>query len=316
MRYFFILFLFFSTKGVNAASSVVKPIRKIVIDAGHGGKDNGCSGSFSKEKDVVLKIAKELGVLIKENIDSVEVVYTRTEDVFVELYKRAEIANQTKADLFICLHANANDNKTVYGTETYVMGLHKTVEGLNVQKRENQAILLETDYESVYKDFDPNSPESHIIFSMYQEQFLTQSIHFATKVEQQFKERAKRKSRGVRQAGFIVLYKTSMPSALIETGFLTNTSEEKFLTSKDGTSIVASAIYRATKEYVKESNKSYQEAIEKQKSLREAEEKERKKYRIQIAVLNQEKKLPNYFSAKNLSTFSVKKKKPLLLLHR
>ncbi|MBL4669453.1 MAG: N-acetylmuramoyl-L-alanine amidase, partial [Flavobacteriales bacterium] len=227
-------------------------VKTVCIDAGHGGHDPGCHGLSSKEKHVALAMALKLGKHIEENFPDVKVVYTRKTDVYLKLWERAAIANKAKADLFICIHANANDNKAAYGTETYVMGLHKSESNLNVAKRENSSILLEEDYKTKYSDFDPNSPESYIVLTMRQDAFIDQSLSFASKIQKQFKERVGRKDRGVKQAGFLVLHQTNMPSVLIETGFLTNREEEKFLVSDVGQDYLSSAIYRAFKEYKKE----------------------------------------------------------------
>ncbi len=226
-------------------------IKTVVIDAGHGGKDSGSLGALVKEKDIALKIALKLGEYIETYIPNVKVVYTRKSDQFIPLYKRAEIANKVDANVFISVHCNSlpPKKKHINGTETYVMGLHTAETNLQVAKRENNVILLEEDYTQRYDGFDPNSPEAHIMLSMYQNAYLGQSILLAEKVEAQFKNRAKRNSRGVKQAGFVVLKATSMPSVLIETGFLSNKTEENYLRSEKGQAYIASAIYRAFKEY-------------------------------------------------------------------
>lgn len=224
-------------------------IKTIVIDAGHGGKDDGTSGRKSKEKDVALAISLKLGSYIEENIPDIKVIYTRTTDIFIPLNERANIANRNKADLFISIHINGNKNPKAYGTETYAMGLHKTSGNLEVAKLENSAILFEEDYSTKYEGFDPNSSESYIIFSFLQNTFLDQSLNCAVFVENEFKNKALRKSRGVKQAGFLVLWQTTMPSILIEAGFLTNPQEERYLISKNGQEYIASAIYRAFKSY-------------------------------------------------------------------
>ncbi|PCI96537.1 MAG: hypothetical protein COB15_09805 [Flavobacteriales bacterium] len=247
-------------------------IKTICIDAGHGGHDSGCLGKGSQEKHVALSIALQLGKYIEDNFPEVEVVYTRKTDVYLKLWERAAIANKAKADLFICVHANANDNKLAYGTETYVMGLHKSESNLNVAKRENSSILLEEDYKAKYSDFDPNSPESYIVLTMRQNAFLDQSLNFAAKVQKQFTERVGRKNRGVKQAGFLVLHQTNMPSVLIETGFLTNLDEEKFLVSKTGQDYLASAVFRAFKEY-KSEIESKQKIEDTQESVEKIEPK-------------------------------------------
>jgi N-acetylmuramoyl-L-alanine amidase len=226
-------------------------LRTIVIDAGHGGHDTGCLGSDSREKEVALRIALKLGKLIETNCPDVKVIYTRKTDVFIPLIERANIANRAKADLFICIHLNSGP-KSAYGAETFVMGLHKTDDNLNVAKRENAAILLEDNYQKNYDGFDPSSPEANIIFSLYQNQFMTQSLSFAAKIQKQFKDNSKRYSRGVKQAGFLVLYKTAMPSVLIENGFLTNDNDQRFLVSDAGQASMASSIYRAFKSYKSE----------------------------------------------------------------
>lgn len=224
-------------------------LKTVVIDAGHGGHDQGCSGSFSKEKVVTLSIALKLGKMIEQNFPDVKVIYTRKTDVFIELHERADIANRNNADLFISIHCNANTSSTPYGTETYVMGLHKTEANLAVAKRENDVVLMEADYTKHYDGFNPNDPTAHIIFSLFQHAYMEQSILFASKVEEQFVQHAGRHSRGVKQAGFLVLWKTSMPSVLIETGFLTNGQEEKFLGKEEGQITIADCIYRAFKVY-------------------------------------------------------------------
>jgi N-acetylmuramoyl-L-alanine amidase len=235
-----------------------KGLKTIVIDAGHGGKDSGCHGAKKTyEKHITLKIALKLGKYIEDAYPDLKVIYTRKKDVFIPLFERAHLANKHKADLFISIHCNAvpkltKKGKRVQGTETYVMGLHTTKENLDVAKRENEVILLEKNYKKNYDGFDPNSPEGHIMLSMYQDAYQSQSINLAEKIDKQFKVRAKRISRGVKQAGFVVLRQTTMPSVLVEAGFLTNISEEKFLKTDYGQNLIASGIYRAFKEYKEE----------------------------------------------------------------
>ncbi len=221
----------------------------VVIDAGHGGKDPGTRGVFLREKDVALKIALKVGSYIEKNLPGVKVVYTRKDDRYLALDERADIANRNKADLFICIHANAVSKPEINGTETYVMGLHKSEGNLDVAKRENAVILLDDNYQERYEGFDPNSPESNILFSITQSAFQESSLKFAEKVESQFKSRVGRKSHGVKQAGFWVLWRTAMPSVLIEVGFLTNPKEEKYLSEEKSQELIASGIYRAFKEY-------------------------------------------------------------------
>ena len=227
-------------------------VRKVIIDAGHGGKDPGTHGVFSKEKHVALKIALKLGEIIKENLDDVEVIYTRKDDTFIELHDRANIANKNDADLFISIHCNSISNPKVKGTESWVMGLHTSERNLNVAKRENSVILLEEDYKTNYEGFDPNSPESHILFSLYQSAYLDNSLRLAQNIENQFKTRVGRHSRGVKQAGFVVLYMTAMPSVLVEVGFLTNDKEERDLNDQLQQTYIASGIFRAFRDYKNE----------------------------------------------------------------
>ena len=225
-----------------------KKIRTIVIDPGHGGHDSGCHGSSAYEKHVALSVSLKLGKLIEDYFPDVKVIFTRKTDVFVELYRRAQIANENQADLFICIHCNSGP-KAAYGAETFVMGLHKTDDNLSVARRENAVILQEDNYENRYDGFDPNSPEAHIVFSLYQNAYLYQSLYFAEKLQHEFKHQAKRHNRGVKQAGFLVLYRTTMPSVLIETGFLTNEEEERYLKSDAGQDQMAFSIMRAFQQY-------------------------------------------------------------------
>lgn len=231
-------------------------IRKVVIDAGHGGKDPGAVGKKSKEKDLALSIALKLGGYIEKYIKGVQVIYTRKTDVFVELYKRAEIANKANADVFISVHINSHRSSKPYGTATYVMGLNKTEDNLEVAKTENAVILKEKGYKKNYKGYDPNSPATHIIMTLIQNAHLEQSLNLAAKVQNQFKNRAGRKDMGVRQAGLVVLWNATMPAILVETGFISNSAEEKYLMTDEGQSYLASAIYRAFKEYKNEIEKN------------------------------------------------------------
>jgi N-acetylmuramoyl-L-alanine amidase len=221
-------------------------IKTIVIDAGHGGKDPGCHGSSAHEKNVCLAMALELGRKIKEAYPEIKVIFTRDKDVFVELDDRAKIANKANADLFICIHANSA-SPSAYGTETYVLGLHKTDAQAKIADRENSTIYLEADKGEKYKDFDM-SPDAIIARQLQLSVFLDQSIIFADKLQDEFKAIG-RYNRGVKQAGFLVLYKTTMPSVLIETGFLTNKDEEKFLADEEGQKKMAGAMFTAFEKY-------------------------------------------------------------------
>lgn len=224
-------------------------LAKVVIDAGHGGKDPGGMGKNSREKDITLRIARLLAIGIRTNYPDVEVVLTRSDDTFVPLYERAAIANRAGADLFISIHANIMPGSSAtYGTETFVMGQHVAEQNLRVAKRENAAILLESGDVTANYGYDPNSPEGHILMSLQQHAFLEQSILFARGVEEEF-ARAGRKSRGVKQAGFVVLKATTMPAVLVETGFMSNAAEEAFLLSDAGQQQLASALLMAFKRY-------------------------------------------------------------------
>ena len=222
---------------------------KVVIDAGHGGKDPGCLGAYTKEKDVALNIALKTGKLISDNCPNVKVIYTRNTDVFVELYRRAKIANDNHADLFISFHCNASENKSAHGIDTWVMGLHKSDANLAVARAENSAMLKEKDYEQNYGGFNPNSPESAVMFSLYSAAYLNNSILLADKVQKNLINTTHLRDRGVNQAGYWVLWAVSMPSILIEMGFLTNPTEEQYLSDEKHKQGIADAIYRAFVSY-------------------------------------------------------------------
>ncbi|NGF77112.1 N-acetylmuramoyl-L-alanine amidase [Fluviicola sp. SGL-29] len=224
-------------------------IKTVVIDAGHGGKDPGCNGAHSNEKTVCLNMALALGEMIKKNYPEIKVVYTRDKDVFVELDERAKIANRNNADLFICIHANSA-GPAAYGAETYVLGLHRTESQQKIAERENSTIYLEDDGGEKYKGFDL-SPDAIIARQLQLSIFLDQSINYASKVQAEFKTLG-RHDRGVKQAGFLVLYKTTMPSVLIETGFLTNPQEENFLGNKENQKKMAEAMFSAFRKYKNE----------------------------------------------------------------
>jgi len=227
----------------------------IVIDPGHGGKDPGALGTISREKNINLAIALKTGEYLEKNLNNVKVLYTRKTDVFVELRDRPEFANKNKADLFISIHSNWISKSSIKGAETWIMGPAQDEQNLEVAMKENEVILLEDDFSEKYEGFDPKSPESYIMFTVMQNTFKEQSTQLASSIQRQFRERAGRIDRGVKQAGFWVLYMTTMPSVLVETGFLTNSEEEKYLNSKEGQDYLASAIYRATRDYINEVDK-------------------------------------------------------------
>jgi N-acetylmuramoyl-L-alanine amidase len=254
MRYILLFALLYAggktvAQTTTTATTERPTIKTIVIDAGHGGKDPGCHGAVDNEKHVCLNIALKLGDMIKKKYPGIKVVYTRDKDVFVELDERANIANKAKADLFICIHANSA-SPTAYGAETYVLGLHRTESQKAIAERENSTIYLEDDKGEKYKDFDM-SPDAIIARQLQLSVFLDQSILFADNVQKEFKKLG-RYDRGVKQAGFLVLYKTTMPSVLIETGFLTNPAEEKFLADTTGQRKMATSMFAAFETYKNE----------------------------------------------------------------
>ena len=247
--WFYLLCLLLLSLSLNVWAQKKVTIKRVVIDAGHGGQDPGATGRRAKEKNLNLAIALKLGNMIQKNCKDVKVIFTRDRDVFVELNRRAQFANDMKADLFISIHCNANTNHNLKGAETYVMGLHRSQANLEIAKMENSSILMEADYANHYDGFNPNSDESYITFSMFQDAYMEQSMEFAAEVQKQFEERVGMNDRGVRQARFLVIYKTTMPSVLIETGYLSNPQEETFMITDKGQEYIASAIYRAFKTF-------------------------------------------------------------------
>jgi len=241
----FVLMLVFSNTSVSQTNS--NPFI-VVLDAGHGGKDPGRPTDFGyKEKDIALDIVLKIGNNL-EKIEDIKVIYTRDKDVFIELRQRAKIANKADADLFVSVHCNAH-NSQAYGTETYVLGLHRNDSNFRVAKLENEVIFLEDNFETNYEGFDPESPESLIGLTLMQEDYLDQSILLARYVQDNFTYKLKRKNRGVKQAGFWVLHNTYMPSILIETGFITNKSEGDYLNSRKGKISISKSISDAILNY-------------------------------------------------------------------
>ncbi len=303
-----IIFILYSTdsQGQNL-------VDRIVIDAGHGGKDPGASGKRSREKDIVLSIALKAGKLIEDNVKDVTVIYTRKTDVFIPLNTRADIANNSKSDLFISIHCNSNISTQPKGSETYVMGMHKSEENLQVAMLENSAILLEDDYKTNYEGFDPTSTENHIIFNFFQNSFQTQNIEMASAVQAEFKANTAVRDRGVKEAGFWVLYKTAMPGVLIETGFLSNATDEAYLISEKGQNQMAAAIFNAFKEY-----KTKHDALELQKvgfnvsQIQKIKTNEKDfgkvSFRVQFLSLDVEKKLTDkkYNQLPNIKSYFYK----------
>ncbi len=266
---------------INAQKNSSTKFNTVVIDAGHGGKDPGALGSNTQEKKVVLAIALKVGEYVKKNLPDVNVIYTRDKDVFIPLYKRAEIANKNDADLFISIHANYISDPRIHGVETYALGPARSNENLDVAKKENSVIVMEDEYTTKYEGFDPNSAESYILFEYMQSTYVEQSTLMASLLQKQFHDRAGRKDRGVKQAGFLVLRNITHPSVLVEVGFLSNKAEEKYLMSDKGQTYIASAIFRAIRDY----KKQYDEKSTVVKTAKKEEVKKKPDitYRIQVA---------------------------------
>ena len=242
-RFFFIFSLFLSPLSASAFT--------VVIDAGHGGKDYGAIGHYLKlkEKDLNLDVSLRLASKIRTAYPDVKVVLTRSTDVFIPLQERANIVNRNNADLFICVHTNSAESRSAYGAEVYILGTEKMEKNLDVAMRENSVIKLEADYQTTYQGFDPNSIDSYIIFELMQNQYMDNSLRFATMVQQRFVGDNNRSDRGVRQAGFWVLLKSACPSVLIEMGFVSNKEEEKYLGSDKGKREITDAIFNAFAAY-------------------------------------------------------------------
>ncbi len=248
-------------------------IQKVVIDAGHGGKDPGTLARVHKhknEKHIALAIAKKLGGYIKENYPKITVIYTRKKDIYLTLNQRAKIANKANADLFISVHVDASASKKAKGASVYVLGLHRTEDNLKVAMRENAVMLQEENYKTKYAGFNPKNPESYIIFSLMQNQYLNNSMIMAGFIDKHLKAKTKRKTKGVKQAGFYVLREVGMPSVLVETGYITNTSDADYLCSKKGQNKTALAIFNAFKDY-KVFLESHTTDLEKNKNLEKDE---------------------------------------------
>ena len=217
----------------------------VVLDAGHGGKDPGAVGKFSKEKDLNLSLVLKMGELIAERYPDVKVVYTRSTDVFIPLQTRADIANKANADLFISIHTNSAESKAPSGVETFILGTDRMEANLDVAMRENAVMKLESDYKTTYQGFDPNSIDSYIMFELMQNSYMDQSLRFAEQVQQRFVGHLNRSDRGVRQAAFWVLLKTACPSILFEMGFISNPEEERFLNKPASMAQMANALVNA-----------------------------------------------------------------------
>ena len=283
LRYILLTVLIFIVFKLPAGAQVQRSTKfnTVVIDAGHGGKDPGALGSSVMEKDVVLAIALKVGKYIKQYLPDVKVIYTRDKDVFIPLYKRADIANKSDADLFISIHANSISDPRIHGVETYALGPARSNENLEVAKKENSVIVMEDEYTTRYEGFDPNSAESYILFEYMQSTYVEQSTLMASLLQKQFHDRAGRKDRGVKQAGFLVLRNITHPSVLVEVGFLSNKAEEKYLKSESGQTYIASAIFRAIRDYKKQYDEKSVEV--KKADKKKIETRPDITYRIQVA---------------------------------
>ena len=235
----------------------------IVIDPGHGGKDPGAINGKNTEKSINLNVALKTGQLIEKNCKKVKVIYTRKTDVFIELNRRGEIANKSGADLFISIHTNSAKSSSARGAETYLLGVeeNRTSANLSVAVEENKAILYESDYQTRYEGYDPKSPESQIIFEFMQNEYQKESLKFARMVQKQMVSHAHRSDRGVHQAGFLVLWKTAMPSVLIELGFISNSEDCRYMTSQKGVEELANSIYKAFDSYLNDYRKQTAKSI-------------------------------------------------------
>ena len=245
IKYLLLSFIFLLTSYSFSQAPAEKFV--VVLDAGHGGHDPGNLGNGFKEKNIALNIVLKIGKEL-EKIENIDVIYTRKTDVFVDLHKRGAIANKADADLFISVHCNAHHTQA-YGTETWVLGTKRSDTNFDVAKRENEVIFLEDDFEKNYEGYDPNSPESLIGLTLMQEDYLDQSILIASYIQDNFTNKLKRRNRGVKQEGFIVLHQTYMPSVLIETGFLTYKKEGVYLSSSKGQNEMAASIKSAILKY-------------------------------------------------------------------
>ena len=245
-----LLIIFVCMLSANAQEeSIVNKFDKVVIDAGHGGDKPGAVGAKSKEKDITLAVSLKLGKMITEYLKDVEVYYTRVIDKDVELYKRSQIANKISADLFVSIHCNSSSNKAPKGSETFALGVTKAAQNLEVAKKENKDILLEANYGDNYDGFDPNAPENDILFSLFQNAYMEGSLWFADKIQKHLTTNTPITNRGVKQANFVVLLKSAMPSVLVEIGFISNAEEELYLMSEIGQYEIAASIFQAICEY-------------------------------------------------------------------
>lgn len=285
----FVIFLLFLFSFPAKSQDANKGIKKIVIDPGHGGKDSGTMGTKrykQYEKHIALAVSLKLGDYIAKSFPDIEIIYTRKKDVFLELRERTELANQSDADLFISVHCDGFTSPNASGASVFVMGMSKLKANMDVAMRENSVIYMEDNYQEKYEGFDPKSPESYIVFSLMQNTYLGQSISFAEKIDDEFATRAKRKSRGVKQAPFYVISRVNMPSVLIECGFLTNPKEEDYLNTETGQDYIASAIFRAFRSYKESIDVTSHQVEEKQEILQKTEvEKQEVEKVAEVAIV-------------------------------
>lgn len=289
------LFPFFSFVFAPAKSEGIK---KVVIDAGHGGMDPGNLGTGrykTREKDIALDVSLQLGKYIEEKMPDVEVVYTRKSDKYPELWERTAMANKENADLYISIHCDAFTKESVSGCSSFVMGMANKDKNMRVAKKENSVIFMEDNYSEKYAGFDPNNIDSYIALSLYQNSYQEQSLSFASKVQDQFRDRVSRRDRGVKQQPLWVTSRVTMPSVLIELGFLTNKKEEDFLNSKKGKDYMASAIYRAFRDYKKEQDGLIQTVSEAQAivddEVKESEVEDTPETFLTVQLLSSKEKL-------------------------
>ena len=304
-----ISFFLFSSFSDNEKTLNTK-IKTIVIDPGHGGKDPGTMGTkrFNiYEKHIALDVSLKLGKLIKDKYPEINIIYTRKEDFFLELYERTEIANKSKADLFISIHCDGYTNPEPYGASVFVMGMSKLKQNMDVAIRENSVMYLEDNYKEKYNGFDPKSPESYIVFTLMQNSYLNHSVKIAEEVEKEFAIQAKRKSRGVKQAPFYVISRVNMPSILVECGFLTNPKEEEYLHTEEGQNAIARSIFNGFntyKNHIDGDNKIIKSNLEKQIDANKNEANLTKKdkvfFKVQIATNTKSIKNDGIFTRLNV----------------
>lgn len=308
MKFTYIILIiinFLHIKKINS-QCIDKKVDVIVIDPGHGGKDPGATYNGIKEKDITLSVALKLGELIRKNLPDVKVIYTREKDEFIELYKRAKIANENKADLFICIHVNASKKNEILGTETYVMGLSKSASNLEVAIAENAVILKEENYKEKYDGFDPYSPEAYIIFTLYQSANMDLSITLASFIQEEYKKLSF-EERGVKQAGFLVLWKTTMPAILTEIGFLSNENERQILKDERSHYKYAMCLYNAIvryKNYIENTNYELMANIDEEKLKINTEPKENQKNKENVlkkeVTINENKEIKDTSVSKSI----------------